>query len=131
MLHDSLTRYLQRVEDAVKTIEGAHVERYEEELLSEDRINLRIRIRFKSGELLEINEAVISEGGEINHLNYRYHFQDKRNKLIFRYDNTPHFPNFDSFPHHKHLLKEVISSKHSDLIEVIKEAKDKLKKNQT
>jgi hypothetical protein len=131
MLHDSLTRYLQRVENAVKNIEGAHVERYEEELLSEDRINLRIRIRFKSGDLLEINEAVISEHGEINHLNYRYHFQDKKNKLIFRYDNAPHVPNVDSFPHHKHLQKEVIPSKQADLVEVIEEVKDKLKKSRT
>jgi len=120
MLHDSLTRYLQRVENAVKNIEGAHVERYEEELLSEDRINLRIRIRFKSGDLLEINEAVISEHGEINHLNYRYHFQDKKNKLIFRYDNAAHRPALP-FADHKHSGNAVRQSEVPDLSSVLRE----------
>ena len=76
---------------------------------------------------MEINEAVISEAGDINHLNYRYHFQNNRNVLIFRYDNTPHFPNIDSFPHHKHSSKDVIASNHPNLIDVIDEAKDRSK----
>ncbi len=43
-------------------IQNAHVERYYEvEILSSDRINLRIRIRFANGCLLEMNEAVIVE----------------------------------------------------------------------
>ncbi len=69
MLHDCLSKYLGDVEKAVKKTTGSHVERYEEEILSDDRINLRIRIRFKPGYLLEINEAVISESGKIKHLN--------------------------------------------------------------
>nr|WP_253881088.1 MULTISPECIES: DUF6516 family protein [Microcystis] len=36
-------------------------------------------------------------------LDYRYHFQDEQNNLVFRYDSTPHFPNLSTFPHHKHL----------------------------
>ena len=40
----------------------------------------------------------------------RYHFQDQQNNLIFRYDNTPHFPNLKTFPHHKHLNKKIEAS---------------------
>ena len=43
-------------------------------------------------------------------LDYRFHFQDEDNRLIFRYDSTPHFPELPSFPHHKHLPDDVISS---------------------
>ena len=40
--------------------------------------------------------------GHIDHLLYRYHFQDKNNDLIFRYVNTPHFPGLNTYPNHKH-----------------------------
>ena len=38
---------------------NAYVERYTEEILTPQRVNLRIRLRFEQGHLLEINEAVI------------------------------------------------------------------------
>jgi len=126
MLHDCLLKYLEDVEKAVKKMTGSHVERYEEEILSDDRINLRIRIRFKSGYLLEINEAVISESRKIKHLNYRYHFQDQNNNLIFRYDNTPHFPNIESFPNHKHLSNKVSASHPPNVLKAIEEAREKV-----
>jgi len=43
---------------------------------------------------------------------YRYHCQDAKGKLLFRYDDAPHHRS-DSFPHHKHLQTdqgEIISS---------------------
>ncbi len=122
MLLDKLAKYLLKVESAIRRLKSVYVERYEEEILTANRINLRIRIRFRQGHLLEINEAVIIEAGMISKLDYRYHFQDKHNKLIFRYDNTPHFPDFHNFPHHKHLPQDVIDSIEPSIIEVIEEA---------
>lgn len=61
MLLDFLTRYLREVEDAVRQAEGAYVERYEEEIVAADRVNLRIRVRYRKGHMLELNEAVIGE----------------------------------------------------------------------
>lgn len=123
MLLDLLARYLGDVEATVRGIEGAYVERYEEEILATDRMNLRIRVRFESGYLLELNEAVIIETEHIRHLGYRYHLQDRQNNLIFRYDNTPHFPKMESFPHHKHLPGKVIAVQQPSILEVIEEAK--------
>lgn len=59
MLPDLLSQYLQKLEVAIKDIEGAYVETYEEEILAANRLNLRIRVRFQTGHLLELNEAVI------------------------------------------------------------------------
>ncbi len=84
--------------------------------------NLRIRIRFSSGYLLELNESVVVEG-EIKHLGYRYHFQDAQNDLVFRYDNTPHFPKLKSFPDHKHTKSEVEASNKPSILDVIEDAK--------
>jgi hypothetical protein len=122
MLHERLRRYLEEVEDAVRRCEGALAELYEEEILARDRINLRIRLRFYNGCLLEINVSVVFED-RVRHLGYRYHFQDRQNNLIFRYDNTPHFPELESFPYHKHLVDKVTGAERPSIAEVINEAK--------
>ena len=120
MLHNLLSRYLDKIEAEIRKLEDVYVERYEEEILASDRINLRIR--FKAGNLFELNEAVIIEGDKLERLNYRYHFQDRQNNLIFRYDNTPHFPDLENFPHHKHLRDGIISSEEPTVAGVIEEA---------
>jgi hypothetical protein len=72
---------------------------------------------------LEINEAIIVENGVLKTLDYRYHFQSAGNKLVFRCDNTPHFPDLPSFPHHKHLGNSVVASSKPDLLDVLQETK--------
>jgi hypothetical protein len=122
MLHDSLRRYLEEAEIAMARIKDAYVEQYQEEILTPKRANLRVRVRFADGSLLELNEAVIVEANVIEHLDYRYHLQDVRNRLLFRYDNTPHFPDVDTFPHHKHARNSVGPSTRPSVQQVIEEA---------
>lgn len=122
-LHKTLLRYARGVERAVRELNDCHVERFEEEVVSFLRLNLHIRVRFAKGHLLEINEAIFIERGKLVHLGYRYHFQDKENKLIFRYDDTPHFRSIDTFPHHKHLESNAIPSTKPKVQRVIEEAK--------
>ena len=123
MLHDILSQHLADIEDSIRRLESANIERYEEEVLTSSRANLRIRVRFLNGHLLEVNEAIVIEADQLKHLGYRYHFQDQQNNLIFRYDNTPHFPDLKSFPHHKHLKNKVEDSDEPFILNVIKEAK--------
>ena len=122
MLHEALAAYLARVEQAILRCRSSYVERYVEEVIAPERVNLRIRLRFAQGHLLEINEAAIVEDDALVLLDYRYHCQDGRNRLIFRYDSTPHFPSLPGFPHHKHLPGEVIGSDRPDLPAVVEEA---------
>ena len=126
MLLDLLSEYLNKVEAGVLKLENVYVERYEEEIIVNNRINLRIRIRFKTGYLLELNEAVIAEAATLTRLYYRYHFQNDKNNLIFRYDNAPHFPGFTNFPHHKHFPDEVTDIAEISIFKVIEEASDRL-----
>ena len=122
MLHEALANYLDGVEQAILRCNNAYVERYTEEIVESNRINLRIRIRFEQRLLLEINEAVVVVENSLVSLDYRYHCQDEKNRLIFRYDSTPHFPALSSFPHHKHLPDEVIACKKPNLEQVLQEA---------
>ena len=126
MPHRVLSGYLQQVETALAQYRNAYVERYIEEILTPERANLRLRIRFNSGRLLEINEAVMVVEHQLTWLDYRYHCQDENNQLLFRYDSTPHFPDLSTFPHHKHLLEEVIASEKPDITQVLQEASQQL-----
>jgi hypothetical protein len=122
MQHKVLADYLNRVERAILRCHNAYVERYIEEVLTPERASLSIRLRFEQGHLLEINEAVVIVDDKLVPLDYRYHCQDEQNRLIFRYDSTPHFPDLTNFPHHKHLPDDVIASDQPDIERVVQEA---------
>ena len=76
MLHEVLAAYLEKVEQAILQCRNVYVERYVEEILTSERMNLRVRLRFERGHLLEINEAVVVEDNYLVPLDYRYHCQD-------------------------------------------------------
>ncbi len=124
MLHDYLDSYLKEIEAYLKMLNNVYIEHYLEEILTPDRANLRIRIRWNTGYLLVINQAMTIKEDRLDFLDYRYHFQNESNNLVFRYDSAPHFPDLSTFPHHKHLPNEVIACDMPDLIYVIKEAVD-------
>jgi hypothetical protein len=48
-----LSKYLNEVEAAFSKLSSGYIERYEEECLAPDRVNLRIRVRFPNGYMLE------------------------------------------------------------------------------
>ena len=79
-----------------------------------------MRLYFKY--LLSISEALVVVDDQITAIDYRYHFQDGRNNLIFRYDNTPHSPDLSSSPHHKHFADRVVSCNQPNIAMVIQDA---------
>jgi hypothetical protein len=52
MLPNILSDYLNQVEQAIVQCQNVYVERYEEEILTLQRANLRIRLRFNQTHLL-------------------------------------------------------------------------------
>lgn len=62
---------------------------------------IRGAIYFLDGSLLHLREFVNVEHG-IERYMYAYHYQRPDGALVFRYDNSPHFPTLSTFPHHKH-----------------------------
>ena len=122
-MRDTLEGYLNRIEDTVFSCPNASVERYAEDAISDERVNLHIRLRMNQGHLLEIREAILLEDdSSLNILAYSYHFQDINNVMIFRYDNTPHYQNLETFPDHKHSLDAVLVSSKPTVQHVIREA---------
>ena len=73
------------------------------ERASESEGYFRARVYFEDGSLLDFSAYVIpAENDAIELVSYRYHWQDKNEKLISRWDNTPHFPHLPNAPHHIH-----------------------------
>lgn len=52
---------------------------------------------------------------------YKYHYQDSQDNLIFRYDNSPHYPRLPTFPDHKHIGDTVVESQPPELTDILAE----------
>jgi len=62
---------------------------------------IRGDIYFVDGSLLHFRELIDLESAP-GRLMYSYHYQRADASLVFRYDDTPHYPELPNFPHHKH-----------------------------
>lgn len=78
-------------------------------------------IYFADDSRLHVRELVDTRA--TGRLKYIYHYQRADESIVFRYDNAPHFPELENFPHHKHENQEenVISAKAPTLADVLKE----------
>jgi hypothetical protein len=83
---------------------------------------IRGSIYFLDGSLLHLREFVDVKYGSERYM-YAYHYQRPDGLLVFRYDNTPHFPHLPTFPHHKHEGSEshVVAASPVDLEAVLAE----------
>jgi hypothetical protein len=76
-------------------------------------------ITFESGcrlDFIEVKDVEVP--GKVK---YRYHYMDKNQAMIFRYDNAPHHKHIPTFPHHKHNLNEVGESPEPTLYDILLE----------
>lgn len=77
-------------------------------------------IIFQDNSRIELAEVIDTHKDTIT--KYRYHYMDKDNALIFRYDNAPHYPFLPTFPHHKHTPSQVLPSSPPTLQSILQEA---------
>lgn len=114
----TLEEYFANVSRLIQPLAGVAVERYEEQLLSATRGNLRLRLRFADQALLEISEAVHCAAGTLQWLSYRYHYQELSGAVL-RYDNALHHPEVVTHPDHKHVGDDVVASAHPTIAQVL------------
>jgi hypothetical protein len=79
-------------------------------------------LQFLDNSRLHFREFVNTQD-RIERYMYVYHYQRADQTLIFRYDNTTHYPGLANFPHHKHITGEsnVVPTSLPDLSRVLKE----------
>jgi hypothetical protein len=80
---------------------------------------------FKDGSRLHFREFVqVKSGHAVHRYMYAFQYMDSDGILIFRYDDTKHFPSLSTAPHHKHVGEnEVVAANAPDLESVLKEIK--------
>lgn len=83
----------------------------------------RIRVSMADGGVLEIRERVVisKRDGERESTTYSLHWQNNKGGLIMRWDNAPHFPDIDGFPHHIHIGENntVVSGRPINVLEIL------------
>jgi len=65
-------------------------------------LNYRYRVTLTNGGFIEMTERVLEMQGTLEVTKYRHHWQDGNGLLIKRWDNAPHHPAIETFPHHLH-----------------------------
>ena len=63
------------------------------------------RIRFLDESILYLAETFMVRGVTLTRTRYVYQYQDGQGRLHFRYDNSPHYPQIETHPHHKHVAE--------------------------
>ena len=118
-----ITVYLRSIENTINSSSVVRTSSLYKDEREDEILFLRGDIRFTDGSYLHFREFVqIKVDLPPNPYTYAYHYQDVEEKLIFRYDNAPHYPELPSAPHHKHIgEKDVISASPPNLEEVIHE----------
>lgn len=81
---------------------------------------------FIAGELHFVDESALDfievvDTNKSSKNKYKYHYMDKENEMIFRYDNAPHHREISTFPHHKHINGAILESQEPDLQLVLNE----------
>jgi hypothetical protein len=114
----TLEEYFADISRLIQGLTAVDVERYEEQLLSTTRGNLRLRLRFADQALLEMSEAILCTAGTLQWLSYRYHYQETSG-FVLRYDNAPHHPEVVTRPDHKHVGDDVVASAHPTIEQVL------------
>jgi len=60
---------------------------------------------------------------------YSYHWQNKNNDLLIRWDNSPHHFHIKTFSHHKHIKDNVVESKEIDVRSILKHINNQINKH--
>lgn len=116
-----LITYFDRLEDTLRSRQELTILSLRYRQLNE-RGNFRAQVRFYNESELTIREdAEESHSQGINRIKYVFQYQRADGTLIFRYDNSPHYPDLPTFPAHKHTPEGVIAAEAPDLTDILHE----------
>ena len=65
-------------------------------------LHYRYRVLLANGDFIEMTERVLEAQGRLEVTKYRHHWQNRDSRLLKRWDNAPHYPTIDTYPHHLH-----------------------------
>jgi hypothetical protein len=117
----NLSGYLSWLENTLRSRQDFTIEEIMSDIFFAGGL-FRARIRFYDNSTFYAAEELESQRQrDIRRVEYAFHYQASDGTLIFRYDNSPHFPDLPTFPSHKHTPEGVIAAEAPDLTDVLRE----------
>jgi hypothetical protein len=90
---------------------------------------IRVRANLINGDVLDFSELVEQQETGLEIVSYRYQWLDKNKRHIRRWDNAPHFPSLENFPHHIHTGEDkVVSGKPANIFGILDEISKTIQK---
>jgi hypothetical protein len=111
---------LELLERFKEIITAYRIVSYEQEANS---YRIKLQITFVDDSQLFMKEYLF----ENTERKYSFHWSDRQGNLICRWDDSPHWPNLPTFPHHKHVGTKVLDSRETTLGEVLRKIAEELK----
>lgn len=119
LLHNYLNKFRQEIEKLEKYGFSESLE-IKEEIRPNKQAVLNVKVFLINGSVLQIKEYIDARY-KIEHVSYAYHYQDREEKCIFRYDNALHKPEL-KFREHKHTKEgEIIKASLPGISKIINE----------
>jgi len=101
-----IEEYLQRIDELLSTSPAVSdveiIRRSIRDTELEKILHYRYRVILANGGFVEMTERVLEVRGTLTVTKYRHQWQDRDGRLVRRWDNAPHHPVIDTFPHHLH-----------------------------
>jgi hypothetical protein len=93
------------------------------ELIDEETVKLiRVKVEFIDHSLLHLTEL-----HTIRNQKYSYHIQSSSGDLIARWDNSPHWPDISTFPHHRHEDDRIHPSERITITELLEFVRQRIR----
>ena len=67
-----------------------------------DELTLTATIEYADGSALSVRVLLDGLGDFVDWTFYSFNYMRDNGDCVFRYDNSSHYPNLPTFPHHKH-----------------------------
>jgi hypothetical protein len=87
----------------------------------EETAYLKGHVTIIDSSILEIAIFAIESRGSLSIDKYRLHYMNKAGQMLFRYDNSQHHREIDTYPHHKHTRDKIVPSKMPSLKDILNE----------
>jgi hypothetical protein len=87
----------------------------------EEVVYLKGHVTIIDSSILEIALFATESRGTLSIDKYRLHYMNSAGQLLFRYDNSPHHPEIDTHPHHKHTPDKISRSNIPSIRDVLNE----------
>ena len=87
----------------------------------EETVYLKGQITIIDSSTLEISIFATESSKKLSIDKYRLHYMNNTGQMLFRYDNSPHHPELDSYPHHKHTSSKIRPSNIPSIRDILNE----------